>query len=104
MSNSTSDPALQRKSDCGKGSYAPVVDPHWRLMKAANRIMDEIEGAPGRLTSDRVAEIIDKHLGWKDLLAALKEIVEHPAAFSDGANRLWTQALDAIRKAEGKSI
>jgi hypothetical protein len=37
-----------------------------------------------------------------DLLAALKEIIEHPAAFSDGANRLWSQATAAIAKAEGK--
>jgi hypothetical protein len=35
-----------------------------------------------------------------DLYAALKEIMEHPAAFSDGAQRLWTQAIDALAKVE----
>lgn len=34
-----------------------------------------------------------------DLYAALKEIIEHPAAFSDGANRLWSQAQAALAKA-----
>ena len=36
----------------------------------------------------------------KNLYVALKEIVEHPAAFSDGASRLWTQARSALAALE----
>ena len=73
-----------------------VVDSNRTEVALVNR--DEASNA----TSDRAAYANACLMAAApDLLEALKEIVEHPAAFSDGARRLWSQALDAIAKAEG---